>query len=413
MSLSISEFSNQVKIINVPSGHSARLSCNGLRWNVAGLYSDLRLKDVVIICIGEEQVNVQHIDVLSPCIIEQMDGDIGWVDGRKKICLLFKDSENGLVQSVIKYVSDTYDAHIVQKQVPETAYGISISFNGEDIQKEMNYYEARPENLISHPQEEQIITFDKIKQVIPGITRLCIFSGMSWYNMKDDKLENGDSSSLVKINLDMFEKDDTYNTICHKLHMSGEMRLEYAHYIESYFGGYDEYRILLNNLKSLYTGSGCEHLCKVIKSDNILHDLDIMINGSYSPEILQLLKDYRNDFERRHAYKEVNKIRNRYMVEGGKLHNQAMQCLKAGKYNKAKDKFLHTIKIYTVCSYIENSDLATAYYNYSICCTKLGEHHDAHRYMFYCLDLRNNYCNDSAIIEQTRTAIQECRNRLI
>jgi len=447
------------KTIYVPQGFSARLQPGTINLGIDSIYSDGFSTCNLLVCIGEKEVSLIHIDIYRTYTPQAIREEIEKIKGSKKIFVIYRDTVGEFVKGRLLESLKSYK--ISWQKVDDTCQGVSIGIKD----KSLKFWKKNesPTELIHHPQEIQLIATQRIYQMI-GMraivaTNQCfskpldVFSNHTWQPYSENDLKIYQGHDLTREEMNSFTKIDSFFDITKKLSViQGNLKKEgflieenpllmlqsIAPSMESYLNEYDykipfsrnlresiehytklalgnktfteEDKVFSTKLKELLDKSG--DVFDVVSQFMSEHEKEK--NKTYFGEkILDDYKLYVKHYNERKCSEEMQK-------KNGKDKENAILCTKSAKkhylekkYQAADTLFTEALNKFTYSCLNTDPDLATAYYNLGRTLFQLGEYPLAHSYLEICLYLRKklpNIAKDDII--KTEKALQECEAKL-
>jgi len=449
------------KIINVPQGYSARIVKTTPGIN--GLYTENFSSCNIVACFSPEKIMLMHVDLKNA---HKLSEELQWItDAPRTIIIAYRENhpasaslKNHILKNCLGPVTND-DAFKVKNLSDDTnKFCIFFDDPADNNITAVKLSPTRPENLIRHPQEQQLEAVQKIEQLIGLQTRARtltsnskktnIFDGMAWQIMGPSELEVDITDTATKNEMDRFESNDTLVTITGKLRglfkktttpviltIDNGGYEDVASYLQGYLNNFDHSLLFKRNVKDLFT---CDDHKAITRSDKSFNQRMIKIvekEGDIFKEAAQEIDDYKHfgnpteyktdiileykmlvkHYEIGEAYVNLKQDYSQLKEEALGLNREASMSYFANDYKTAAALFLKVIKILTWCSKIDDPHLATAYYNYGQSLDKKQEYKDAESALSISLELREKHTNpkpNDTIIEKTHRDLARCKESL-
>lgn len=455
------------KTIYVPQGYSARFMQATQAYGINGLYTDGFTTCNIVVCISHEKMVLAHVDGLT--IPEKVQEEIEWVGQPSKVIIISRSHD----EYTGDYVKNKLLEHL-KKEIPSIAileHEIDGNYNGVYVSFKLNEQNnihpnikkypihQKPEELIHHPDEQQIQAVTKIEQIIGMDVKLklgriknkqfYIFDGRAWEPLSDNELKIDSSHPLTKNEMKNFSNQDPYLGIASKLAgileyhkqnfpVLGETKnfvIPISIHLEGYLNNYDHTLLFKRNLKQLINDKFYKPQSK--EDNDFKIQLNALLNNQVDvfDEVKNLVNqyqekapatDFKNDIieeyenfsrhyqERRYyhnlkqTYKQLKELALSHYKHGVKYYE-------VKNYVAAANLFLEGIKLSTLCCLKTDPNLASLYFNAGRSKYFCQEYQEAETFINTSLILRQ-HCTEPRptlqVIERTRNALQECQDKI-
>ena len=419
------------KIIYVPQGHSARLTADTQISAVQGLYTDRFSTCNLIVCMGTNGVTLIHADMnTSPAWVEKEIKDVGQPN---TVMLYYRPNDGEPVKAnILSHLAAKLPSlRVTPQEVDISNDGILVPFQARSISDiQVLPLGQRPNELIHHPKEEQLLTIQKIGQIIGVRARdrtmranrgipiwqdkqFCLFDGLAWEHVDESKLQVDTSHGLTREEMNWFKPQEPsvligskLGSIVQKASQEGmplanngakDLAVAVMPYMANYINNYDHILIFRLDMKDIvnqkYVRPETEKDTQLQKDLNKIldqkhenpNDLKRLIDEcigkykgqlphtTYMKQMFEEHKSYSGQYEEREFYRSLAK-RNGELKKIAKEESQ-----KGTKYFQEQDYYnaatCHSkaLQIYSYCCIKNETILLHAYYNYGMSLHKLGQ----------------------------------------
>ncbi len=449
------------RIIHVPQGYSARIIKNLIHGEISGLYTEGFSSCNIVACFSKEKMILMHVDFAAAHKLAQ---ELEWVDGKRTIVIIYR--ENSVPGTILnKLILNTYlrlkrsDDQIQSKSVRASISNVFIAFNLQGFENVpiIRFLSSQPENLIRHPQEQQLLTIQKIEQIV-GLQakidvqashnkKINIFDGIAWETMGSNELKININNPKTQDEMSQFGKHETLLALAGKLRdvslnltvpimIEESGYIDVASYLEQYLSNYDYNLLFKRNLKDLFTSEFHKPITKIDKQFN--NEMKQITNkdGDIFAEVTEkintlILSTYKNEYQKsiiseynmfasyykeRKSYCDLTQNYNQLKQKAALVNKSARQHYIDKNYSAAAEIFFQAIIILTLCSIKDDPSLATSYYNYGKSLYNDQKHSAAEYALSISLELRKNHTNPKPSdidLEKTSEAMALCKKLLI
>ncbi len=362
------------------------------------------------------------------------------MDDATKITLITRELEGKYLRDCLtEYFKAVHPNKTFVSQLIDKSHGavqVSLESKSDDskqFQIKTFPITERPNNLIHHPQEQQLSATQKIEQIIGVVARvktgtkkskqLCIFDGHHWSAMGEKDLSVDTSHTYTKNQMNFFKESDTYVIIIQKLlgiiedakkHKvklgmeEKELSASIAFYLEGYLNNYDSELIFRRNFKDTLT---VELNIPELKEDKefkrtILSLLEI--KEKYFKDFEVVIEEYKKtapetflkknilgeysyqskQYRDNKLYEDLATKRKQEIARAVNRNAKAKLDFQAKKYKAANALFFDVLKILTFNCVKSDPSLATVYYNIGRVFQMLSQLEEAKSFLETALYLR-------------------------
>lgn len=461
-------------IIHVPQGYSARLTQDSKEYELSGMYTDGFSFCNIVACLDEEQQKLvlMHVDgeaITSTAQAAQIREQVKWVGDGCKAIIFYRtkasvDNDPGwdgeIVNDRLKELFNSIDIVPVCKVISKDDNGILVKLNpsaNNKFEYKIFSKDTKPESLVHHPQEQQLLTARKIGQLI-GLkakavydaesftTTFSLFDGAMWEPAASRELQVDVSHSATKAEMDSFSNTDPWIVLARKAALvASELRkhipvlkddmiigCELAPDLEWYLTP-NCMLLLQRNLQDVLNDTsyaapetledrGFYNKCNAClgKPKLSFAEINNLFMDYYQTPSLEtkfkkiILADFPQQFKHYRARKYYIDITARYAEMKSKALQDATLGIAAYRkqsYQDAAQFLFSVIQTLNICTLKSDPDLAAAYFNYGRCLQHLDQYNNAAKFLKQSLDLREHYTSPKPSTEQiakTRAAFEEC-----
>lgn len=456
------------KTIYIPEGRSGRLTKESADFDINGLFTNEFSSCNILSVIGQNKIALMHLD--TQLDYDSVAAEIQWVDEPREIVLIFREAYKQVVTTPL--LRELYqrlpNQNIILKKVENDVQGISVSFNaqeGSKVHKQIRLYliEQQPDELLRHPQEQEIEAVQKISQIIGLRARITtpqkakiqmvIFDSLSWEPLNNFELKIDDSNPLTKEEMSLFNTQDSIMIIIAKLrHIVENMIkpflpmkdvepvhcLEIAFYMQSYLHHFSAIKCLKHDLakyinevrsgKNYKPSSNIDiRFCKELKilllkpeasieeiTKIVAHYEANSMDSIFKKQFMAEYEDpYLSNYYRRMSY-STQQVKYEKMHRTATLYGkQAMTSYREKKFDAAAKLYKNALMLAIKSCLKNNKLLALCFYNTGRSLYHAGRYKEAEPLLQMALALHVHYVKSTTQeVAKAKAALDECLNKL-
>ena len=459
------------KILYVPQGFGAKLlRIESKRYGISGLFTDNFSSCNILIVSSKNVLKLMHIDtnvLNNDKMFQQVISEINSVvEKPRHVLVAFRNVETGGGRNVNLFLEFKLELEIPLQEITEIeiddfTQGFAVEFSDETAAHypKIQTFPTRPGGLLHHPQEQILVTIQKMEQVIGQAARkmsqlskakrLCLFDS-GWHVLGDNELKLDISHPLTKLEIGLFQACDSYldivrllkefilqSNVLYELPDLNYILAFLAPHFEDFLKGYNHEPIYKRNIKLLMTLDRChshsntdlefkEQILNLIenKHEGVFEQVEKILDDyksekkmtDYKEIVLDGFETYKSHFQSRKYYSDYRKEIAEQKQEAERLHVQAMTAYKMKAYSQAEELFLSVLRICMHYSTKSESCFSTAFFNYGQTMAKQNRHKEAIEFLSTALKWRENEViprPSQENLERTRNALENCKNKFL
>ena len=457
-------------IIYVPQGYCAKFMDATNPYGLNGLYTDSFSSCNIVVCIGKKQISLAHFDFQNSTKTIQQQIELT-SDPSCKVIILYRQSGDIIKKELLEYLGKKMPSQIViSKQMDDQHEGIYVSLNSASIGVPMDDVHPgikkfpigeRPEGLIHHPQEQQLLAVRKIEQLIGLRARykteetrkklFLIFDGICWEPLDKAELSVDVSHNSTREEMEFFSKEDPFITITGKLaeivkkikaegfialNPWQKVAMSIASHLEGYLNDYDYELLFKRNLGNainsdlinkeqslpqdkIFQKKLNETLAKPYpifeETRSLLVDYMKTPPTAFKKQFLSEYKIFRKHYEERKYYANAHHGRLQIKEEAKRVNAKAISAYKEENYSEAFQLFSQVLTGFTQVCLKSNPELASVFFNLGKCLLKAAKFESAIFFLRSSLILKQNYIHPKPRVEEVQKiedALIECQQKL-